>query len=82
MNKIKIYIFTCIQDTPVSHELLSTGVLLVISASDIGQASSTGEIPLHFSRSAVGFLKSPILGIVEIGRLGQWLNVPTQGQRD
>ena len=39
----------------------STGIQ-VISASDIGQASSTGEIPLLFSRSAVGSLKSPVLG--------------------
>ena len=34
----------------------------VISVSDIGQADITGEIPLLFSRSAVGSLKSPILG--------------------
>ena len=34
----------------------------VISASNIGQAASTGEIPLLFLKSAVGSLKSPILG--------------------
>ena len=36
----------------------------VISASDIhvGQASNTEEIPLLFLRSAVGSLKSPVLG--------------------
>ena len=34
----------------------------IISASDIGQATSTGEIPLLFSRSAVGSLKSLVLG--------------------
>ena len=34
----------------------------VISASDIEQAAITREIPLLFSRSAVGSLKSPILG--------------------
>ena len=34
----------------------------VISASDIGQASNTGEISLLFSRIAVGSFKSPILG--------------------
>ena len=34
----------------------------VISASDIEQAVSTGEILLLFSRSAVGSLKSPVLG--------------------
>ena len=37
-------------------------MLRVISTSDIGQAASTGEIPLLFSRSAVGSLKSPVLG--------------------
>ena len=52
----------------------------VISASDTGQASSTGEIPLLFSRSAVGSLKSPV-GLAGVGRLGQWLGVLTQGYR-
>ena len=40
----------------------SSAGIEVISTSDIGQASNTGEIPLLFSRSAVGSLKSPILG--------------------
>ena len=40
----------------------SSAGIRVISASDIGQASNTGEIPLLFSRSAVGSLKSPVLG--------------------
>ena len=40
----------------------SSAGIRVISASDIGQAASTGEIPLLFSRSAVGSLKSPVLG--------------------
>ena len=40
----------------------SSAGIRVISASDIGQATSTGEIPLLFSRSAVGSLKSPVLG--------------------
>ena len=40
----------------------SSARIRVISASDIGQASNTGEIPLLFSRSAVGSLKSPVLG--------------------
>ena len=39
----------------------SSAGIQVISASDIGQATSTGEIPLLFSRTAVGSLKSPIL---------------------
>ena len=39
----------------------STGIQ-VISASDIEQVVSTREIPLLFSRSAVGSLKSPVLG--------------------
>ena len=51
----------------------------VISASDIEQAASTEEIPLLFSRSAVGS-KVPRIGLVEVGRLGQLLNVPTQGR--
>ena len=37
----------------------SSAGIQVISASDIGQAANTGEIPLLFSRSAVG---SPVLG--------------------
>ena len=40
----------------------SSAGIQVISASDIGQAASTGEIPLLFSRSAVVFIKVPILG--------------------
>ena len=40
----------------------SSAGIRVISASDIGQATSTGEIPLLFLRSAVGSLKSPVLG--------------------
>ena len=40
----------------------SSAGIQVINASDIGQAVSTGEIPLLFSRSAVVFIKVPILG--------------------
>ena len=40
----------------------SSAGIEVISTSDIGQASNTGEIPHLFSRSAVGSLKSPVLG--------------------
>ena len=29
----------------------------------------------------MGSLKFPHIGLVEVGRLGQWLNVPTQGRR-
>ena len=36
----------------------SSAGIRVISVSDIGQASNTGEIPLVFSRNAVGSLKS------------------------
>ena len=52
----------------------------VISASDIGQASNTGEIPLLFEKCC-GIFKVPRIGLVEVARLGQRLNVPTQGQR-
>ena len=37
----------------------SSAGIQVISACDIGQAFNTGEIPLFFSRSAVGSLKPP-----------------------
>ena len=41
----------------------SSAGIQVISASDIEQAVSTGEIPqVLFLRSAVGSLKSPVLG--------------------
>ena len=33
-----------------------------LHVSDVGQAASTGEIPLLFSKSAMGSSKSPILG--------------------
>ena len=46
---------------PQSTGSLSAGIQ-VISASDIGQAASTGEIPLLFLKSAAGSLKSLILG--------------------
>ena len=58
----------------------SSAGIRVISASDIGQASNTEEFPLLFLRSAVGS-KVPCVGLVEVARLGQWLNVPTQGWR-
>ena len=38
----------------------SSAGIQVISSSDIRQAASTGEIPLTFSRSSVGSLKSPV----------------------
>ena len=37
----------------------SSAGIQVISASDIGQAASTEEIPLLFSRNAVGSLSPP-----------------------
>ena len=41
----------------------SSAGIQVISASDVGQATNfTREIPLLFSRSAVGSVKSPVLG--------------------
>ena len=40
----------------------SSAGMRVISASDIGQASNTREIPLLFSRSAVGSLEPLVLG--------------------
>ena len=40
----------------------SSAGMQVNSVSNIGQAASAREIPLFFSRSAVGSLKSPILG--------------------
>ena len=40
----------------------SSAGIRVVSASDIGQAASTGEIPLLFSRSAVGSLKPLVFG--------------------
>ena len=40
-----------------------------------------GNIPL-LSKNCCGFIfKFPCVGLVEVGRLGPWLNVPTQGQR-
>ena len=59
------------------HGSISTGWLFiwVISASDIGQATSTGEIPLLFE-NCCGFFKVPHIGLVEVGRLG-----PNQGRK-
>ena len=51
----------------------SSAAIRVISASDIGQDASTGEIPLLFSRSAVGSVKSPTLDSTEV-KLGQLLS--------
>ena len=48
----------------------------VISVSDIGQATITGETPLLFLKSAVCFL-SPSYWVSRGWRLGQWLNVST-----
>ena len=43
--------------------------------------SAPGRFPYSVSRSAVSSSKSPVLGLVEVGRLGWLLNVPTQGRR-
>ena len=44
----------------------SSAGIPVISASNVGQAGSTGEIPLLFSRSAVTeFFKVPCIGLAE-----------------
>ena len=43
---------------------------------NVEQAANIEEIPLPFLRSAVGSLKLHI-GLVEAGRLGEWLSVPT-----
>ena len=53
----------------------SSAEFQVISASDVDQqATSTNEIPLHFFGKCCGFfLKSPLSGLVEVGRLGQQL---------
>ena len=41
----------------------------VISASDIGHAASTGEIPLSICEKCCGFFKIPCIGLVVIWRL-------------
>ena len=56
MFELLKYIFVKIQ-IPYVAALSAT----IISASDIGQVAIR-EIPLHFSRSVVGSLKSPVLG--------------------
>ena len=65
------------------HSSISTEwfFIWVISASDIGQAASTREIPLLFFEKCCGIFKVPHIGLVEVRRLGQQLNVPTQGWR-
>ena len=52
----------------------SSAGIWVISASDIhvGQTTSTREIPLLFSRNAVGS-KVPCIGLAEFRRQGQWV---------
>ena len=57
MFELLKYIFVKIQ-IPYVAALSAT---IIISASDIGQVDIR-EIPLHFSRSVVGSLKSPVLG--------------------
>ena len=39
-----------------------------------------GDSPTLF-REVCELFKVPCIGLVKIERLGQWLNVPTQGQR-
>ena len=39
-----------------------------------------GDFPTLFKKCC-GFFKVPRIGLVEVGRLGQRLNVPTQGRR-
>ena len=52
--------------------------------SNIGQAASMGRgDSLHFARSTCwdSIVKVSRIGLADVWRLGQWLNVPTQGQR-
>ena len=51
-----------IYSIPTEWLITVSAGIQVISASDIGQAANTGEIPLLFLKSAVGSLKSLILG--------------------
>ena len=39
-----------------------------------------GDSPTLFEKCC-GIFKVPCIGLVEVGRLGQWLNIPTQGHR-
>ena len=45
-----------------------------------GQITGPGRFPYSF-REACEFFKVPHIGLVKVERLGQQLNVPTQGQR-
>ena len=42
---------------------------------------STREIPLLVFEKCYGFFEVPWIGLLKVGRLGQQLNVPTQGRR-
>ena len=46
-----------------------------------GQVTAPGRFPYSF-REVCEFFKVPCIGLVKVERLGQWLNVPTQGQRE
>ena len=47
-----------------------------------GQATRTREIPpFHVFTKCCGPFNVPHIELVEVGRLGQWFNVPTQGWR-
>ena len=52
----------------------------LISVYDRGQITALGRFPYSF-REAWEFFKVPSIGLVKIERLGQRLNVPTQGKR-
>ena len=56
----------------------SSAGIQVISGSDIEQ--DQGDSPTLFEKCS-GFFKVPHIGLADVGRLGQWLNVPTQGWR-
>ena len=45
-----------------------------------GQITALGKFPYSF-REACEFFKDPNMELVKVERLGQELNVPTQGQR-
>ena len=74
MMMIIIMAYTATFPRSCSH-LLESELLVHL----IGQAVSTREIPLLFEKCC-GFFKVPHIGLVEVGRLGHQLNVPTPGQ--
>ena len=45
-----------------------------------GQITAPGRFPYSF-REACEIFRVPRIGLVKVERLGQWLNIPTQGRR-